>query len=89
MLTDAARKAVNDAVEKVSAEGHTFCGFAVKYEDDGTSSIQPFSNHPTVAEFVYNLISGAGMLADGIWDTKSIEAALEDLQKQSIKVNEA
>jgi hypothetical protein len=89
MLTDETRKAVNDAVGLVADEGFTFCGFAVKQNDDGTASIQPFTNHPTVPEFVYNLLSGAGLLADGIWNTDSIEAALKDLQKQSIKVNEA
>lgn len=89
MLKESTKQKLDEAVALVNSEGYTFCGFAVKQEDDGQAEIQPFSNHPTIAEFVYNLISGAGALASGIWDTTAIEAALEDLQKQSIKVNEA
>lgn len=89
MLSEQAKEKLEDAIATVSAEGYTFCGFAVKQDDDGGAEIQPFTNHPTIPEFVYNLLSGAGMIAQGVWDTSKIEAAMNDLQSQSIKIHEA
>lgn len=88
MLSDATKTLIEKAVAAATDEGYTFCGLAVKVEPDGAAEVQPFSNHMIVPEFLYNLLSGAGLVAEGLYDTKAIEAALDDLQAQSTaKVN--
>lgn len=87
MLSNATKAKIDAACLAVAAEGYTFCGVAISRNDD---EVQPFSNLPTTAEFVYNMMSAAGMVADTIGaDVSAIEQAQENFQQQFIKLNEA
>jgi hypothetical protein len=85
MLSDATKQKMDEAIAAIAAEGHTICAVAIS-ED----SFQPFSNLATTAEFVFNMISAAGVVAESIGaDVSAIEEAQQNFQKQFIKIHEA
>ena len=87
MLSDKTKQLIDIACEAVARENHTFCGVAI---DNTETQVQPFSNLKTTAEFVYNMLSAAGMVADTIGaDVAAIEEAQTNFQKQFIKIHEA
>ena len=88
MLSEVAKQKIEDAIAAVDAEGYTFCGFAVNREQ---TEIQPFSNQTVVPEYIHNLIMGAEMVADGVYDVAAIRSAREEFlkQAQNTKLNEA
>lgn len=87
MLSEITKQKIEEACLAVASEGHTFCGVAISDKED---QVQPFSNLKTTAEFVYNMLSAAGLVADTIGaDVKAIVAAQQNFQQQFIKINEA
>jgi hypothetical protein len=87
MLSDATKQKMDEAIAAIAAEDHTVCAVAIGNKEE---SFQPFSNLQTTAEFVYNMLSAAGMVAESIGaDVSAIEAAQQKFTQQFIKIHEA
>lgn len=80
MLTIETKDKIEAAMMAVRYEGYTFCGFAISPD---TAEIQPFGNNDVVPEFIFNLIQGAALIADGMYDSAPISEAAEKFFKQA------
>jgi hypothetical protein len=87
MLSTTTKEKMETACAEIAKEGHTFCGVAISKNE---LEVQAFGPQQNQAEFVYNLLSCAGAVAQSMGsDTMAIEVAQRDWIKQHFKINEA